>query len=438
MSVARIAANERIVQLDVLRGMAILFILYMNIQYMGDFSNPEYFPNRVSWTGFDQAAWWVNRLLDGTQRGLLELLFGAGVLIMARNAMTPDGPVEVADLHMRRNMWLMVFGVAHGVIFLWEGDILFAYGTAALLIFPFRRLDARWLLGLGIAINLALLAPNILEYRERAALVTAATAANQRLAAGDDISAADKAVLAKWSAAQAEARGIDPATLKAEKARMKGPFTAYAAARIRSWVHVEFTGIGIYWENVIEAFGTMLIGMALFKWGIIQGRASRATYVLLLVAGYGIGLALRVPATIAQLRFDALPDIGMVTFSLARLPITLGHIGAVTLALTTPAGRLLLKPFEANGRLPLSTYMGASAVAVLLFGWPFLGLFGTLGFGELFVLASAIIICQIIIANLWLTLFATGPLEWLWKSLSYAAPQPFRRDGGRRDTEPLS
>jgi uncharacterized protein len=171
----------------------------------------------------------------------------------------------------------------------------------------------------------------------------------------------------------------------------------------------------------------MMIGMALFKWGIIQGQARRTTYVLLLVAGYGIGAALRIPATIAHLRFDALPDIGMVTFSLARLPIVLGHVGAVSLALTTEAGKALLKPFEANGKLPLSTYMGASAAGVLLFGGPFLGLWGQLGFGRLFVIACAIIAAQIVIANLWLKVFATGPLEWLWKSLSYAQAQPFRR-----------
>lgn len=433
MTVTRIAAADRIVQLDVLRGIAILFILFMNIQYMGDFSNPEYSPARVSWTGFDQAAWWVNRLLDGTQRGLLELLFGAGVLIMARNAMTPDGPVEIADLHLRRNMWLMAFGIAHGVIFFWEGDILFSYGTAALLIFPFRRLAPRLLLGLGIAINLALLAPHVLEYQDRVALVGAASAAGDRLASGEAALPGDRAALADWADAQAEALGPDAETVAAEQAEMQGPFSAFAALRIRNWIYVQFTGIGIYWENIIEAFGTMLIGMALFKWGIIQGHASRATYVLLLVAGYGIGLALRIPATIAQLRFDALPDIGMVTFALARLPIVMGHIGAVSLALMTPLGRTLLKPFEANGRLPLSTYMGASAAAVLLFGWPFLGLFGQLGFGSLFLIACGIIVAQLVIANLWLTLFATGPLEWLWKSLSYAKAQPFRPDN-----EPLS
>lgn len=427
MSLARVAPAERIAQLDVLRGIAILFILFMNIQYMGDFADPEYFPNRVSWTGADQAAWWVNRLLDGTQRGLLELLFGAGVLIMARAAMTPDGPVAVADLHMRRNLWLMAFGVAHGVLLLWPGDILLSYGTAALMIFPFRRLSPRLLVGLGIAVNLLLAVPNILDYRERTALVTAATAAAERAADGAPAQPGDAATLAEWRKVQAEARGPDPATLAAEAAERRGGLASYVAFSVRLWSFVQFTGIGIYWENIIEAFGTMLIGMALFKWGVIQGRASRATYLLLLVAGYGVGLALRVPATIAQLRFDALPDIGMVTFSLARLPLTLGHVAAVSLALATPLGQALLKPFEANGRLPLSTYLGASAIAVLLFGGPFLDLFGRFGFGTLFFIACGVIAAQLVLANLWLKLFATGPAEWLWKSLSYARIEPFRR-----------
>lgn len=427
MSVTRIDGSERIVQLDVLRGIAILFILFMNIPYMGDFSDPEYFPNRLRWTGLDQAAWWVNRLLDGTQRGLLELLFGAGVLIMARTAMAPDGPVAVADLHMRRNLWLMVFGVAHGVILLWPGDILFSYGTAALLIFPFRRLAPRALLALGLVVNFGLLMPNVAEYGERVALFEAASAASARLADGAVPAAGDKAVLAEWAEAKAEARGPNPEALAAEGARTLGPLATYVHNQQTLWVIVQFTQVGIYWENIIEAFGTMLIGMALYKWGVIQGQARRRTYLLLLLAGYGIGLALRVPATLAQLRFEALPDIGMVTFSLARLPLVIGHIAAVSLALSSDAGRALLKPFVANGKLPLSTYMGASLAGVLLFGGPFLGLWGQLAFGQLFGIACAVIAVQIVGANLWLKAFATGPIEWLWKSLSYAERQPFRR-----------
>jgi len=434
MSVARVSAQERIVQLDVLRGIAILFILFMNIQYMGDFSNPEYYPNRVSWTGFDQAAWWVNRILDGTQRGLLELLFGAGVLIMARHAMTPDGPVAVADLHMRRNMWLMVFGIAHGVIFLWEGDILFSYGTAALLVFAFRTLRPRQLLAIGIAVNAVLLVPNAIDYADRAVLVESVAAIDAR---GGPASPGDAETLADWRSARAEVTGPDPDIVAAERARIEGGWGSFIAYQQQLWGIVQFTGPGIYFDNIVEAFGTMLIGMALFKTGIIQGQASRRTYWLLLLAGYGIGLALRIPATIAALRFDALPDIGMFTASLARLPMTLGHVGAVTLALATPFGRRLLRPFEATGRMPLTVYFSASIAAIILFGPP-LGLWGRLGFGPLLAIATAIILCQLVAANLWLGRFETGPFEWLWKSLSYAAPQPFRRDTEPRNSEPLS
>jgi len=145
-TVARIARDERIAQLDILRGLAILLILLMNIADMADWQVPDYFPPRLGWSVVDRGAWWLHQMLDGTQRGLLELLFGAGVLIMARAAMTPDGPVAVADLYYRRNLWLAAFGVAHGLVLLWPGDILLSYGCAALLVFPFRVLPVRKLL----------------------------------------------------------------------------------------------------------------------------------------------------------------------------------------------------------------------------------------------------------------------------------------------------
>lgn len=416
MTLDRVASTDRIANLDVLRGIAILFILYMNIQYMGDFAATDYYPQRLSWTAGDRAAWWVNRLLDGTQRGLLEILFGAGILIMARAAMVPEGPVAVADLHMRRNLWLCAFGIAHGLVLLWPGDILFSYGTAALLIWPFRTLAVRWLLVIGIAITALLAVPYAIEYTERRALVVAATAPD-----------APPDLRREWAQIRSDAIAPDPAIVAAERADVLGPWQSYVGYQQRLWVAVQFTEVGIYWENVIEAFGTMLIGMALWKAGLIQGRAPARSYGLMLLAGYGIGLALRIPAIIAELRFDALPDVGMVTHGLARLPMTLGHVGFVTLALGTAAGRRLLAPFAATGRMPLSTYLGASLAAILVFGGPFGALWGRFGYGTLFAIATAIIVFQLVAANLWLRHFATGPAEWLWKSLAYLQRQPFRR-----------
>ncbi len=435
--VARVPRRERIANLDVLRGIAILFILFMNIQYMGDLGDPDYFPRRISWTSGDQAAWWVNRLIDGTQRGLLELLFGAGVLIMARTAMTPSGPVAVADLHLRRNLWLMVFGVAHGLIFLWPGEILFSYGTAALLVFAFRTLNVRQLLIIGIAVNAVLVAGDFDEYRDRQALVERVSTAQMHQTAGTPPTPADAAAIKEWRTTQNEVAAPDPRTLADTIAKMHGGWQSFVAFQQQSWAYVQFTGIGIYFENVVEAFGTMLIGMALFKLGIVQGTAAPRTYWWLLIAGYGTGLALRIPAIIAELHFDAQPDIGMFTHPLARLPMTIGHLAAVSLALSTPIGRRLLRPFEASGRMPLTVYFSASATAIIVFGPP-LGLWGRFGFGTLFAMAVVIIAVQLLAANLWLRRFETGPAEWLWKSLAYNRRQPWQRANADAGAEVLS
>src|SRR5687768_2033508 len=168
----RVASSERIVALDVLRGIAILFILVMNIPYMGGYATLEPTdPRVISWTAADQAVFTgVGMFLDGTQRGLLEILFGAGVMIMTRRAMRPDGPVSVADLHYRRNLWLIAFGLFHAFVLMWPGDILFAYGIAALFVFPFRRLGPRTKALIGALFILAVIAPGVGRYVERVEL----------------------------------------------------------------------------------------------------------------------------------------------------------------------------------------------------------------------------------------------------------------------------
>jgi uncharacterized protein len=412
-TVARIGRAERIAQLDILRGLAILLILLMNIAYMADWQVPDYFPPRLGWTAVDKSAWWLHQMLDGSQRGLLELLFGAGVLIMTRTAMTPDGPVAVADLHYRRNLWLAAFGIVHGLVLLWPGDILLSYGCAALLVFPFRVLPVRKLLIVGVAMIAALQGWNVADYLERVDLAA-------MIGGGH----AGPAALKAWSEAVAEVTPADPAMVASASVFPSLP--AWVAFMQATWVFVQFTEIGIFWENWAEAFATMLIGMALFKTGILQGKASASTYWWLLLGGYGVGLALRTQSYFVELDFSPQPRIGMVTHSLARLPVTVGHVGAVSLLLTTRLGAALLRPFTATGRMPLTTYMGASIIGGTLFS-PVFDLWGRFSFGELAAIAFAIMGVQLAGATLWLKHFGSGPLEWLWKSLAYNRRQPFRR-----------
>src|SRR4051812_23648728 len=106
IELAPVAGKSRIDVLDVLRGLAILGIFFMNIPFMAAPASKLFVDvTSIGWAPADQASWWVIQvLLEGTQRGLLELLFGAGMMVLTARAMMLDGPVAVADLYLRRNL----------------------------------------------------------------------------------------------------------------------------------------------------------------------------------------------------------------------------------------------------------------------------------------------------------------------------------------------
>src|SRR4051794_26228932 len=195
VAIARIAPQERIANLDVLRGVAILAILVMNIPFMGGYVLERWDPRVVSWTPAD---YWTLRLMDstleGTQRGLLEMLFGAGIMIMARSAMRPDGPVAVADLHYRRNWLLILLGLFNALVLFWGGDILLPYGITALLLFQFRLLKPRTQIILGAFFLLLAMSEGAYRYSER---VHAREAAQQVALATAEHRPVDKALSAK-------------------------------------------------------------------------------------------------------------------------------------------------------------------------------------------------------------------------------------------------
>jgi len=432
----RVAKSERIVALDVLRGVAILFILVMNIPLMGGYALIEPFdPRVVSWTAADQAAFrFVGMFLDGTQRGLLEVLFGAGAMIMARRAMRPDGPVSVADLHYKRNLLLVAFGLIHAFVLLWPGDILFAYGIAALFVFPFRRIGPNWKAAIGAVFILAAIAPGVQRYYERTEMKAEAVAIQAKVQAGKTVTATEKEKLEKWKervegfAPIAQNKKKQEAVAKEKKARL-GDLPGYLKALTDIWV--EFNVGPFMYFGFFEIFGTMLLGMALYEWGLLQGRAGTGLYVAMVVGGYGLGATARYLADQDILRFTPDPKIGWMTWDVARIALVLGHIGLVNLLLRTAAGARALSVFQAPGRMPLTIYFSASLTCMwILFPGMGFGLFGQFGIAGLTAIALAIIAGQVVFANLWMAAFDSGPVDWLWKSLAYGKRQPFRKRAG--------
>jgi uncharacterized protein len=257
------AQGDRYLSIDAVRGFAVLGILLMNIVGMGlpsfAYVDPTYAGGSA---GADFWTWAVNNVLtDGKMRALFTMLFGAStVLIAERTEGGRPGPMQT---HYRRMFWLFVIGMLHAY-FLWWGDILVTYALAGLVIFPFRKLAPRTQIGVGVAILALLLAANLFEARELAAMQAAAAAPGSTAAA----------VKAWQEASQIVA---PPLAMKAQEiAGFGGGFMD--ALRARAKVAMLLQTVLMPTGEIPEAIGQMFLGMALFRLGFFTLKWSSRAY----------------------------------------------------------------------------------------------------------------------------------------------------------------
>jgi uncharacterized protein len=436
VALAPVTGKARIDVLDMLRGMAILGIFFMNIPFMGaELSKVFLAPQFIGWSPADQASWMtVQVLLEGTQRGLLELLFGAGMMVLTRNAMTPDGPVAVADLYFRRNLWLLFFGLIDIFVLLWAGDILHIYALAAFFLFPFRKLGAKWLLVLGLGFALFSAVQGGIKYAERADLMNRAETVMAKQASGAKLSKDDTKTLADWQKAVDNRAGRNDQFKEIHEQETKGHaggFVAYALWNIGSWLFFVVESLPI---NIGEAFCTMLIGIALWKWQVIQGGRSGRFYLILMLACYAFALPLRYAAGLEQQVMVPAPRTMWITLEFARVATAIGHVALVNWAVKSGLGRAIFAPFKAAGRTAFSLYFMQQIIGIYILFAPWgPNLWGKLSWTGLYGIVLAVVVLQLVVANLWVKAFAMGPLEWLWRSLSYVKRQPFRKGAATAD-----
>jgi uncharacterized protein len=435
IGLAPVTGRARIDVLDMLRGIAILGIFYMNIPYMAASVGLQMNDLRsIGWTVADRNTWIaIEMFWEGTQRCMLEFLFGAGMMVLTAKAMEPTGPVAIADLYYRRNLWLLLFGFVDIFVLLWVGDILHVYALAALFLFPFRKLGPKALVALGLVwatlIGIGVPEGGAIEYAARTELVRKVEVAQAKQAAGTPITRGDKKALDDWQKRVAKIGKIDKedqAILDAEKKGMAGGWWPYAEMNWGFWLMIAAKGSVLF--GVIEAFSTMLIGIALWKWRVIQGGRSKAFYAGLMLIGYGFGLTARGFGAWEVLQFSPIPKTIWITEEYARIAVTLGHVGLVNLAIKTALGANIFAPFKAAGRTAFSLYFLQQIIAMYILFAPFgLGLWGKYSYGALAGIATAVVIGELILANIWIRYFTNGPLEWAWRSLAYWQRQPFRR-----------
>ncbi len=408
--------SSRRESLDFIRGCALFGILIMNIVGMGlgpAYDNPTIMGGNK---GVDLWTWFVvNVTFEGTQRGLFSILFGAGVILFTNRR-------DSTDAYFRRNLWLIAFGLFNAWILLWGGDILYFYGLTALFLFSFRNMSGKKLLALGVASFLlgaawsGLDTANLLNLHDRAV-------AAEKVPAGKRTDE-QKKTIDEWK--EASLGGPPPAVV--EKLKKENTAGYFRALQIRAPRIAEAESWWAY-RYFFDIFGMMMIGMSLFKLGVLTLEAKTRTYLAMMAGGYAIGFPLNIYEAnwIMSHGFTGLAyHQANITYDFARLAQTTGHLGLLGLFLRSGALSWFRQSMAAVGRMALTNYLTHSLVALIIF--VLLGYWGQLARHELYYVVFAVWAVQIVLSPIWLKHFHFGPVEWLWRYLTYGQAPPFRKE----------
>ena len=426
-----VAAADRIKSIDTIRGVALLGILMMNIPGFGINWDFWYNISHSPRTGSDYytfAAVFV--LFEGTMRGLFSMLFGAGmVLFMLNKKDVPLGPT-MAEYYYRRLLWLVLFGLFNAFILLWDGDILFFYGLCGMILFPFRKLNPKWLLVIGfVCIAITMFKSNI-DYQEtrekRIAYHEAVSAEKEK----KKLTPEQEAARTAWTEIEKRQK---PDTLftneNVRKMRSGYPtiFKYFVSFNVGSEVDYMYNGL---WDMLCMMF----IGMALFRWGFFSNKLRTSTYTMWMLIGYGIGIP------VGWMIFDqgyfgaatwgAYVDrwrVGHMIFAeFRRLPLTVGHAALIMLIFRSRLVPWLMKALSNVGQMAFTNYLVQSIICTFFFyGYGF-GNYNRLSFHQLYYVVGSVWIFQLIFSSIWLRYFRFGPFEWLWRSLTYWKKQPMK------------
>jgi len=416
--------QQRIEALDFVRGVALFGILYMNVLLFGlpyAYNNPA---NAGGATGANLWVWGFGEIfVEGTQRGLFSILFGASTILLTSRLETA-GRRDSADIYFRRSLWLIAFGMVDAYVLLWNGDILFLYGVAALFLYAFRVLVPKRLIAFGVVALLIACAWNGYETWDLLAKHRAYEAAVAVQNAGTEPSPAQQQAIAEWPTAAAEFV-VTPQDAAAATAAAVRPYPELFVSLAPQNAYAESWGT---YRFFCDVFGMMLIGMGLFKMGVLTLKVRTRVYLAMMGLGYAVGLAVNAAETrwVMDHGFSAVAFAqAHVTYDVGRLATTLGHLGALLLFVKSGLLPWLRRAVAAVGRMAVTNYLLqslAGAVIFIGFGW-----FGQLERYQLYYVFAAICLGELVFSLAWLHFFRFGPVEWLWRCLTYLKRPPLRK-----------
>lgn len=403
-----VPAGERLDSLDVVRGFALLGILLVNIEYFQRPMTAMLFGLDRSLQGLDQAvALTVHALVTGKFFTMFSLLFGAGFVIFVDRALQRG--VAARRLFARRLLVLLGIGALHA-FGIWAGDILLIYALLGFALLPFATSSPSRLGSWALA---ALVFPVLVMWA-----LTLALQAGLASPAGEDIRAS-------LTAAEAELRA---AIAHHDAVYRTGSWLEVSATRAQEWAALYLSaGLLIFPPTVL---GMFLLGAALARLGLFaQPQAHPGLLRAMLRLGWALGLPAALVGTLWAARVDRMAPDAMTALwftldSIGNVALSLAYTGTL-LGLLARGHRWLMRLAPA-GRMALTHYLSHSLVFTLLFyGYGF-GLYGRLGLAAATALALLLYAASLALSPWWLARYRMGPVEWLWRTLTYGRLQPFR------------
>ncbi len=446
VTTAPATSSDRIGALDVIRGVAVLGILIMNIMAMGLPLEAVMHPTVAGGTdGADYWSWFIaNTFVEGSMRTLFSALFGAGFILLLDRLEARGVGLQAADIHYRRLAFLAAFGMVDMYVFYWEGDILFLYAIVGAFLFPFRRLPAGWLIAAaaGLVAFGMLLQPSWPDSMEQSR-ASYQTLVERRAEIAETNTMPDEAVeqeLAELETASqawitdSEIARPSEEQIEADIAHHRSSYFSQLRTNFLTYTEAQRERLFVMLIPNPDALVAMLLGIALMRLGILSGKARASTYALMLAGGYGIGVPLSLWETMAYANsgFDILSFArSNLTYDIGRLSMACGHAGLILLLCKWGGagviGRGLSFALASVGRMALTNYLLHSICALFLFTGAGLALYGALSRSELLLVMLGIWALNIAFSIFWLNRYRFGPAEWLWRSLTYWEIQPLKR-----------
>lgn len=376
--------TQRIATLDLLRGVSLLGILLVNILSFNFPVNYVQLPDYLSTPADLHAEKMLTIFIQGSFYPLFAWLFGYGLQMQMLKAKSLEQ--KFLPIASKRLSILLLFGLIHA-FGIWYGDILLTYAVMGFILLIFLKIKP-WL-----QMTLSLLLFTIFN-----AFM----------------------VLVYWlSSLVPESQKVE---LYSDITNVKSSLEAY---RYGNWVDAfmqRLTDLSLQLSPImwVQALFTilpfMLAGAAASQWRLIErAKQLKLLWFLLAILALPIGIFLKY-----QIYNDAIGEVGYALGLLIGGPVlTIGYTALIVLIALIPYVLKVTTPLNYLGRMSMTTYLMQSIIqSILFYGFGF-GLYGTLSIENLILIALLIFIFQIVFAWIWLSYFKQGPVEMLWKRITY-------------------